>query len=57
MCLKYLNELPSLAGEEKKVLFRHLARNYGRTVSPPPFLSHARPFVSQVALALRITIL
>ena len=31
-CLRYLNELPSLVGEEKRVLFRHMARNYGRTV-------------------------
>jgi hypothetical protein len=33
-CLQTLNELPSLVGEEKKVLFRHMARNYGRTVAP-----------------------
>ena len=32
-CLQTLNELPSFAGEEKKVLFRHMARNYGRTVA------------------------
>ena len=31
-CLQYLNDLPSLVGEEKRVLFRHMARNYGRTV-------------------------
>lgn len=31
-CLQVLNEDPSLVGDEKKVLFRHMARNYGRTV-------------------------
>jgi len=30
-CLAILNEAPSLVGEEKRVLFRHMARNYGRT--------------------------
>ena len=31
-CLSYLNQVPSLSGEEKRLFFRHLGRNYGRTV-------------------------
>jgi hypothetical protein len=34
-CLIVLNEDPTLVGDEKKVLFRHMARNYGRTVPSP----------------------
>jgi hypothetical protein len=30
--LSYLNEVSSLGGEEKRLFFRHLGRNYGRTV-------------------------
>jgi hypothetical protein len=34
-CLEFLNEDPTFVGDEKKVLFRHMARNYGRTVPSP----------------------
>ena len=30
--LSYLNEATSFCGEEKRLFFRHLGRNYGRTV-------------------------